>query len=320
MKKRIIALIIVIITMLVILLSYLSLVDLSKAETETIQKENTKEEYIYKEDLLELGYTVDEIKTIESKISNNNVKTYLMNKKYNNLVDFVYSPYFKTENIDRYQNYYENNNYSSDEVVLYVEIGLDKTFYTEINEITDYENVLTLVNKYNKLPSVEFNDLTILEKPYSDNGKRKIRQVAYDALKNMIDNAKTDNIKLFVVSGFRTNKDQTNLFNNSKKKNGLDHALVYSAKPGHSEHELGLAVDLNSVYESFSKTKEYEWLKLNAYKYGFIERYQKGKEFITGFNYEPWHYRYVGEEVATKIFKENITFEEYLIKYKDASY
>ena len=115
-------------------------------------------------------------------------------------------------------------------------------------------------------------------------------------------------------------KQQNYLFNNSVKKNGIDHALVYSAKKGHSEHQLGLAVDLNTTQNSFEKTKQYKWLKQNSYKYGFIERYPKGKEFITGYAFEPWHYRYLGVDIATKIFEENITYEEYLVKYDNESF
>ena len=132
----------------------------------------------------------------------------------------------------------------------------------------------------------------------------------------MIKDAKKDGAKLSVLSSFRTWNTQTTLFKNNKKKNGEAHALMYSAKPGHSEHQLGLAIDFNKASMKFEGTKECEWLKQNAYKYGFIMRYPKGKEYITGFAYEPWHYRYLGVEIATKVYEENITYEEYLVKYK----
>ena len=95
----------------------------------------------------------------------------------------------------------------------------------------------------------------------------------------------------------------------------MEYALTCSAKPGHSEHQTGLAVDVegeNKDYDNFEDTKEFIWMKNNAHRFGFILRYPKGKEHITGFKYEPWHYRYVGIETATKIFKQNITLEEYL--------
>ncbi len=298
----------------IILISYLFSVDLSKASNTT---NNTKEEYIYKEELLNLGYNIKEIKQIENKISKKNVKDYLLYKKYDNLISFLSSPYFKIENIERYESYYKNNpNYWHDQVVLYVQIGLDQEFYTNIKDINNYNDVTALVNKYNKLKDeIEYEDLTTIEKPYSNNGNEKIRTVAYETLKNMIDDAKKDNIDLFVISGYRTMVKQNNLFNNSVKNNGLSHALKYSAKAGHSEHQLGLAIDFNTTNPNFENTKEYKWLKMNAYKYGFIERYPKGKEIITGFAFEPWHYRYLGTNISTKIFEENITFEEFLIKY-----
>ncbi len=317
MKKLTMPLILGVIS-IIIILSYLSVVDLSKAEKDNYQgKHITKDEYIYKEDLLSLGYSIEEINKIESKINNKNVKDYLLNKKYNNLISFISSPYFKIENIERYETYYSNNNNSFDETVIYVNIGLDNEFYTNIREINNYKSVTTLVNKYNKLPDeIEFDDLVTLEKPYSNTGNKKIRKIAYDSLISMIEDAKKENINLFVVSGYRTYKEQEALFNNSVKKNGTTHALLYSAKPGHSEHQLGLAVDLNSVEPKFENTKEYEWLKNNSFKYGFIERYKKGKENITGYAYEPWHYRFFGIEIATKLYKENITYEEYLAKYE----
>ena len=92
---------------------------------------------------------------------------------------------------------------------------------------------------------------------------------------------------------------------------------MYSAKPGHSEHQLGLAVDLNLANSKahFEDSKEYAWLKANSYKFGFIERYPKGKEFITGYGFEPWHYRYLGVELATNVYIDGSTYEEYLIKH-----
>jgi len=310
--------------MLIILGAYtifLSVRDMNKPSKESIinGKDISNEEYIYKDELLDIGYTIDEISSIQSKVSLNDVKSYILtNNKFENIVSFVNNPYFNIKNIGRYVSYYKNNpNYSLDQIVLYVELGLDNDFYTHINIVNNYFDVNALVNKYNKLESeVNYEDLVKIPKPYSNDGDKEIRSVAYDSLINMIDAAKKDNIKLFVVSGYRTWKQQERLFNTSKTNNGLEHALMYSAKPGHSEHQLGLAVDLNTTQNGFEKTKQYEWLKQNAYKFGFIERYQKGKEFITGYAFEPWHYRYLGVDIATKIFEENITYEEYLLKYK----
>ena len=99
---------------------------------------------------------------------------------------------------------------------------------------------------------------------------------------------------------------------------GSDYAEHCSAKPGHSEHQTGLAVDVegsNHDYDDFENSKEFAWMKKNAHLFGFILRYPEGKTTITGFKYEPWHYRYVGKDVAKIIYEENLTLEEYYDKY-----
>lgn len=279
-------------------------------------KEMNKEEYVYKEELLHLGYDIKDINVISSKVSNVDVKKYLLSEKYEDITKFIASPYYKAEKTSRYQKYYnKHKEYDTDSVVIYVEIGLDNEFYSDPVEITNTDDVNVLVNKYNKLPSnYEAKDLVELSKDYSSRG-HLLKKVAADAVMKMIDAAKADGLNLIVISGYRTESTQSGLYNNSVKKNGNEHALIYSAKPGYSEHQLGLAVDLNDTEERFDQTKEYKWLKANSYKYGFIERYPKGKEYITGYGYEPWHYRYLGVDLATKVFTENVTYEEYLVKH-----
>lgn len=316
MKKTILFLIFII--PVIILLTLFIYFKKVKVETnnETQGKENTKEEYIYKEDLINIGYTITEIKEIENKISLLDVKKYLLKEKYDEIINYINVPYFKCENIERYNNYkLKNKNLSPEETILYVEIGLDQEFYTNIKELENYNDKTVLINKFYKLPDdYEITDIVDIPKGYANNNQ-KLKKEALEHLIEMFDNAKKDNIKLNVVSSFRTNSLQNTLFTNSTKKNGLSYALTYSAKPGHSEHQTGYAVDINTTQDSFYKTKEYKWLKENSYKYGFIERYPKGKEFITGYGYEPWHYRYVGENISTKIYIEDITYEEYVIKY-----
>ena len=99
------------------------------------------------------------------------------------------------------------------------------------------------------------------------------------------------------------------------KRDGKKKADIYSARPGYSEHQTGLCTDINTVDSSFANTKEAKWLADNSYKYGFILRFPKGKEDITGYKYEPWHYRYVGEETAKIIYDEDLTLEEYYAYY-----
>jgi len=113
-------------------------------------------------------------------------------------------------------------------------------------------------------------------------------------------------------SGFRSYEYQEQLYNNYVAADGMLKADTYSARAGHSEHQTGLAIDVNSISDDFIGTPECEWLAQNAHKYGFIIRYPKGKEAYTGFKYEPWHIRYLGTETATKVYESGLSLEEYL--------
>lgn len=129
----------------------------------------------------------------------------------------------------------------------------------------------------------------------------------------MQQDAYKEKVLLLIVSGFRSYNYQTMLYNRYKK---IDPNVdEYSAKPGHSEHQTGLAIDLVNTDSINSKKfkKEFEWLNKNAYKYGFILRYPKDKQSITGYKYEPWHYRYVGKSLAKALYNSGnwITLEEY---------
>lgn len=318
MKKIVLTFILVLASGFILYCSYICVKNINTigSESEVKGKEMSSDEYIYKEDLLHLGYNLNDIEIIQNKISNIDVKEYFLKEKYNNVSSYINALNFIPKNISRYVDYHnKNQNMTYDNVILNVNMNLDYEFYTNVNTLHNYLDITTLVNKYNKLPdNYEIDDLVTLDNEYSKKGE-KVREVIYNDLKKMFDEAKKDNINLDVISGFRTNEKQDTLFNNSIKKNGLDHALIYSAKPGYSEHQLGLAIDINSVEENFKNTNEYKWLKNNSYKYGFIERYPEGKERITGFGYEPWHYRYLGVDVATKIFTESITYEEYVAKF-----
>lgn len=318
MKKIVKTFIILLCTGFILYCSYICIKNINTigSESDIKGKEIDSDEYIYKEDLLHLGYNLNDIEVIQNKISNIDTKEYLLKEKYDNVTSYINGLYFIPKNISRYVSYHKlNKDMSYDKVILNVNMNLDYDFYTNINTLHDYISITTLVNKYNKLPdNYEIDDLITLDKDYSKKSE-KVRNVIYKDLVRMFDDAKKEGLNLNVVSGFRTNDKQNTLFNNSVKNNGLEHALIYSAKAGHSEHQLGLAIDINNVTEKFKDTKEYEWLKNNSYKYGFIERYKKGSENITGFAYEPWHYRYVGIDASTKIYTENITFEEYVIKF-----
>lgn len=135
---------------------------------------------------------------------------------------------------------------------------------------------------------------------------------AQTALNEMINGAKAEGINLFLKSGFRSYSTQETLYNNYVARDGVAEADRYSARPGHSEHQTGLAFDLNSLEQSFGDTKEGKWLEQNCWKYGFIIRYPEGKESITGYMYEPWHVRYLGKDVAKAVYESGLCLEEYL--------
>lgn len=188
-------------------------------------------------------------------------------------------------------------------------------FYKNIHLIKNSNDILVLVNKNNQLSSSYVpNDLEEISNVYANEGKQ-LRKSAKEAFENLSKDASLLGYRIVAVSTYRDYSYQKKLFEYYVKEKGLDYALTCSSKPGHSEHQTGLAVDVegsNRDYDYFEESDEFLWMKENAHNYGFILRYPKGKEFITGFKYEPWHYRYVGKEVAKYIYENNLTLEEYL--------
>ena len=185
---------------------------------------------------------------------------------------------------------------------------------------TDPATLTFLVNKEYALPA---NYVPKLVEPKvnhcqpTGSHKRYMRAEAAKALEEMFAAAKKDGYDLWVKTAYRSYSNQYATYTWVLQYRGVQEAVYYHAVPGTSEHQTGLAVDIvckASNYENeliFGKTKEYTWLKENCHKYGFILRYLKGKENITGYNYEPWHYRYVGVELATYLMEHELTLEEY---------
>lgn len=147
--------------------------------------------------------------------------------------------------------------------------------------------------------------------------KRKLRKEAAVALEKMFAAAKKDKIYLSGVSGYRSEATQTAVFNRYVKRDGYEKAITYSAIPGTSEHQTGLAIDVSgstgkcAAASCFADTKEAKWIDRNSANFGYIVRYPKGKEHVTGYKYEPWHIRYVGPDIAKDMKKRNLTLEEY---------
>lgn len=185
-------------------------------------------------------------------------------------------------------------------------------------------DIAVLVNKTYKLPdNYKPSDLVEPNIPFifkEKSDKRLMRKEAAEALEKLVAAAKKDGVSIAGVSGYRSQATQKTLFDNYVKKDGEAAALRYSAPPGHSEHQTGLAMDVSgsdgkcAASDCFAGTKEAKWLAEHADEHGFIIRFPKGKEAITGYQYEPWHLRYVGMKAAKEITDKGMTLEEYMEK------
>ncbi len=182
---------------------------------------------------------------------------------------------------------------------------------------------LRLVNAKSPLPSGFTVETVKIQDSYARDVGMQFDKNAASYLNAMCAAAEKDGINLLVISSFRTNARQTTLYNNQVAKQKAKYpdksdeeikkiASTISAYPGTSEHEVGLAVDFNSVEESFESTKHFVWLKAHAAEYGFVLRYPKEKQDVTGVIYEPWHYRYVGAKHAKKMNELGYCLEEYI--------
>lgn len=232
--------------------------------------------------------------------------------------DLASISYYKKEYKERYDNYKKKNKeLSNEDVITRVNIGLDNSYYTNTYK-TPYPNKdYILVNKYIYLGEDYVPDnLEDISTNYSRSGMRLVSS-AKDAFETLAEQALKDNKKVIAMSSYRSYQYQVNLYNRYVANEGVNAADTYSARPGYSEHQTGLCVDVYDGvidYTNFEKSDSYNWMMDNAYKYGFILRYPKGKENITGYQYESWHYRYVGKKIAKYIHDNDITFDEYYVR------
>lgn len=265
---------------------------------------------------LPLGYSGKEINYI-FKLSNKNIEK-LSKSEYIDITNYYNITNFNVDNIDRYNQYYEPNNYSYQDVVTYVNINLDLKAYSVTKEVEDPNNLLVLVNKYNFLPNnYKPEDLTYVPGAYGNNVP--MREVIKEPFIELQKAAEEEiGIILKPTTAFRDQSFQNTLYNNYVAKDGVEAADTYSARPGFSEHQTGLAIDLKNTLISSStrlNDSDFEWLSNNAHRFGFIIRYPKEKVDITGYQFENWHIRYVGLNIAKTIYENNLTLEEYIDLY-----
>lgn len=262
---------------------------------------------------LNIGYKGKEINDIFKLSKKNQEKLLKLEKK--EFSKYIGIHNFNIDNLNRYNEYMKETNKDINTVVTYVNINLDKPFYTDSKIVNNPNDLTVIVNKYNHLEkNFVPNDLVTL---FDSKNNAKMVSVAANAYKDFIEASKEAGLTLESTTAYRSYSFQNTLYTNYVSQDGKDKADTYSARPGSSEHQLGLAVDLNdpNVVGSRLDDKDFKWVLENSYKYGFIVRYTEAGVPITGYMEEPWHIRYLGIELATKVYESGLTYEEYYDLY-----
>ena len=301
----------------VILASIITLIIVIIIAVKYVQKINSIEYKFEK-----IGYTETEIDIIK-ELKDNEIET-ILNKEYNKIIPMlIKEEYFLFKNLDSYLEYYKENSKKELKYIVaiinvkanYEHYDADVVIKTDISK-----NNLLLVNKYNYLDETYIpNELTNIPLTYAFDDNQTTKEVL-NAFKNMWSAAKKQELTLIINSSYRDYKSQEEIWNYYDDIKGEEYADSIAARAGYSEHQTGLALDIityGSNKNTFEETDEFKWLEKNAHKYGFILRYPKGKEDITGYAYESWHYRYVGVDTATEIYNKNITYDEYYAYYQN---
>lgn len=231
-------------------------------------------------------------------------------------MDFKDIPYYIKLRDKRYKKYYNKTNISPFDVIHDVNCNLDYKYYKHDIKTNTKQGNTIIVNKYYKLSHNYIpNDLITIDSNYSFKGKATVEASTHFI--DMVQDAYKQHLFIMNESSYRSYQRQKELYDIDFKVKGYktDETL---ARPGYSEHQTGLAFDVRSKDKDMNKfvdTKEYLWMLDNSYKYGFILRYPKGKEKLTGYNYEPWHFRYLGIDLATKVYESKLTYDEYYAYY-----
>ena len=268
----------------------------------------SKEDFVKKtETLLSKGYKPEEINQIYEYMSDKNLAAILEND-YTDLSPFYQISNFDFTKIERYKAYQTIENLDMKDAITRVNLNLDIPPYSEVIEIKDPASLTVCVSKYWHLPSTYVPEDLENIPGYS----LQLRKVAMDDYLKLIEASKLDGLSLIPYSTYRSYDYQVKLYNYYLERDPVNVVDTYSARPGHSEHQTGLTIDIRSRSLTDNLTdSDYNWMMNNSYKYGFIIRYPKNSQNITGYIEEPWHIRYVGVDVATKIHDLNISLDEY---------
>ena len=268
--------------------------------------------YEYK--LGEIGYSEKEINQI--------VKLDHKYDKY--FLPLISQKYFLWKNYNNYSSYikkiYKNQKINYEDVISKVNTKNNNAPYSKTSLTNMDKGYAILVNKHYSLPEKYApDDIVEMSNWYAYPGN-SIRKDVLEAFKEMSKAAKEDGITLIVNSSYRSYDEQKKIYSEYEDKKGKEYADKYAARPDFSEHQTGLSLDIftpGAGMGNFENTKAFEWLSNNCYKYGFILRYPKDKEDITGYSYEAWHYRFLGKSLSKKVYDSGITFDEYYAYYLD---
>lgn len=268
--------------------------------------------------LIEKGYSNDNISMILAHGNDKDVTLFAKRDKINYLEEFFSVPYAKLRNYDRYVDYSNETGEDDETTVLAVNLDMDKEDYADPVIVSRYSTDM-LVNKHRSLTEdYEPEDLVSVDSEYAADDTQSGARIAVNAFISMYKAAKKDGYDLFINSSYRSYQDQVDLCDSYRELYGDNYVKNYVAQPGFSEHQTGLSFDIGSRNSNiFAESPEYEWIQKNAHKYGFIQRFPSKYEAITGFRAEPWHYRYVGKKIATYIYENDISFEEYYAIFLD---
>lgn len=298
---------IVIFVLIVVVLVVLVIFGIKKG----ISIKKMKSSYEYK--LQNIGYTENESNIFKSKLSDKELDKLLKKKIDKRYVELVKEENFSYDKLDRYINVLNEKNCDIKTSISIVNANVDKPWYEDIENTDTSKKELMLVNKFYKLDEEYKPKLILVSSTYGYEGNY-VDESIYDNLVFMLDTARENNFVFVVSQGYRSYKQQEDIYNTYKENNGIREADEYIARPGHSEYQTGLSVDIvpfEKSIDTFEESEEYKWLIENAYRFGFIQRYEKDKENITGFKFDPWRFRYVGKVASQEIYNKKITFDEY---------
>lgn len=269
------------------------------------------------------GYSLEDTNVLLDKLSENSISSLINQDKNDTIVGLVKEKYFLEKNLDRYLAYIEEEEEDNlTDVVAIVNVNADHKWYEEELETDTSLNEQMIVNKFYAL-SEDYTPENLVSIPldysYGTEGENQLIEYAYDKFLDLWQAAHDEGFYLMVTSSYRDYASQKEIYDYRKATQGERKADETAARPGHSEHQTGLVVDMTSTTEpsatDFSESEAYKWLKEHAHEFGFIERYPADKEYLTGYSPESWHWRYVGIEAATVMHEENIIYDEYYAFY-----